>query len=73
MLVAAESAERIDAGVVPALAESAAAGTMLAAASLSRLRLVKLNVHLSLGIAVAGVLALLALLAATGHFWIHSV
>ena len=73
VLVAAQSVERIDARVAPALADSAAAGTMLAAASLSRLRMVKLNVHLSLGIAVAGVLALLALLAATGHFWIHTV
>jgi len=73
VLLAARSAERIDASLAPALADSAAAGTMLAAASLSRLRLVKLNVHLSLGIAVAGVLALLAMLAATGHFWIHTV
>src|SRR5207247_6426323 len=57
VLVAAQSVERIDARVVPALADSAAAGTMLAAASLSRLRMVKLHVRLSLGIAAAGVLA----------------
>ena len=40
---------------------------------LNRLRTAKTSLYLAGGLTVAGVLALLSILAATGHFWIHSL
>jgi hypothetical protein len=73
LLLAAQAMDRFDATVPAALTDAAAAGTMLAASSMSRLRAVRINVYIAGSVLVAGVLTLLALLAATGHFWVHTV
>ncbi len=64
---------RFDESVTESLADLAGEGSAQASALLSRLRAARSSLYLAGGLAVAGVLALLSILAATGHFWIHSL
>ena len=72
-LAAGEFVSRFDANVTEALADLATQGSAQGAALLSRMRSAKTSLYLAGGLTVAGVLALLSILAATGHFWIHSL
>ena len=64
---------RFDESVTESLADLAGQGSAQASALLSRLRSARSSLYLAGGLAVVGVLALLSILAATGHFWIHSL
>ncbi|MBV8529581.1 MAG: hypothetical protein JOZ75_14815, partial [Candidatus Dormibacteraeota bacterium] len=48
-------------------------GAAQGSALLTRLRSAKTSLYLAGGLTAAGVLALLSILAATGHLWIHSL
>jgi NADH:ubiquinone oxidoreductase subunit 5 (subunit L)/multisubunit Na+/H+ antiporter MnhA subunit len=73
-LAAGEFVSHFDENVTEALADLAAQGSAQGAALLSRLRSAKTSLYVMAGgLTVAGVLALLSILAATGHFWIHSL
>jgi hypothetical protein len=61
-----------DQRVVDSVTESLAEAPVLAAASLTRLRPQRPSLYLAGGLVVAGILALLSVLAATGHFWVHT-
>ena len=69
----AQRMERFDVTVVDALTDASAGGIDLAATRVSRLRTARVNLYLAGALTVVAVLALLATLAATGHFWIHTV
>lgn len=72
-LAAGEFVSRFDENVTEALADLATQGSAQGSALLSRLRSAKTSLYLAGGLTVAGVLALLSILAATGHLWIHSL
>ena len=72
-LAAGEFVSRFDENVTEALADLATQASAQGSALLNRLRSAKTSLYLAGGLTVAGVLALLSILAATGHFWIHSL
>lgn len=72
-VAAGEFVSRFDENVTEALADLATQGSAQGSALLNRLRSAKTSLYLAGGLTLAGVLALLSILAATGHFWIHSL
>lgn len=72
-LAAGEFVSRFDENVTEALADLATQGSAQGSALLARLRSARTSLYVAGGLTVAGVLALLSILAATGHFWIHSL
>ena len=59
--------------VTETLGDTVAQGSLLASTLIARARTARTQLYLAGGLALAAVLALLSILAATGHFWIHSV
>jgi NADH-quinone oxidoreductase subunit L len=72
-MMAAAFVRRFDDGITDTLADLAGDVPARAAALLAGVRRVPSSVYLAGGLTVAFVLALLSVLAATGHFWIHSL
>ena len=62
-----------DQSVTESLSDLAAQVSEQASALVNRLRSARTSLYLAGGLTVAGVLGLLSILAATGHFWIHSL
>jgi hypothetical protein len=64
---------RFDDSITETLADLVAQGSLQASDLVGRLRSSRTQVYLAGGVTVAALLALLSILAATGHFWIHSL
>jgi NaMN:DMB phosphoribosyltransferase len=73
VLLAGAAISHFDDSVTDTIADTVAQGSAAAASLVARLRGTRAPVYLAGGVAVIAVLALLSILAATGHFWIHSV
>ena len=72
-VAAAGFVSRFDDTAVESFGEAAGLASAAAGSLLTRARSPRTSVYLAGGLAVVAVLALLSVLAATGHFWIHSV
>ena len=72
-LAAGAFVSHFDENVTEALADLAMQGSAQGSALLTRLRSARTSLYVAGGLTVAGALALLSILAATGHFWIHSL
>lgn len=64
---------RFDDSITETFADLVAQGSLQASGLVGRLRSSRTQLYLAGGVTVAAVLALLSILAATGHFWIHSL
>jgi hypothetical protein len=73
VLAIASHLARFDDSVNQRLADAAADGAVVSSSSVARFRPTRLELYLTGGVLVVAVLSLLAVLAATGHFWIHTV
>ena len=73
LIAAGGFVSRFDDSVTESLADTVAQGSLLASGLLARTRVRRSPLYLAGGLAVVAVLALLSILAATGHFWIHSL
>jgi NADH:ubiquinone oxidoreductase subunit 5 (subunit L)/multisubunit Na+/H+ antiporter MnhA subunit len=73
LLVAAGFVARFDDAAAQTVGETFALSGNVATSLLSRARTPRTSLYLAGSLAVIAVLALLSVLAATGHFWIHSV
>lgn len=70
-LAAGEYVARFDDSITETLSDLVAQGSLLGSDVVSRLRSARTTLYLAGGLTVAGVIALLSILAATGHLWVH--
>ena len=73
VLVAASFVSRLDDTLLESIGSTVTQSAEAAAALASRARAARSSLYLAGGFAIVSVLALLSVLAATGHFWIHSI
>jgi NADH:ubiquinone oxidoreductase subunit 5 (subunit L)/multisubunit Na+/H+ antiporter MnhA subunit len=69
---AGELITSFDQRVLDSVTESLADAPVVAATELTRFRPQRPSLYLAGGLVVAGILGLLSVLAATGHFWVHT-
>ena len=69
---AGELVASFDQRVVDSVTESLAEAPVVATVAVTRLRPQRPSLYLAGGLVVVGILALLSVLAATGHFWVHT-
>ena len=72
LLAAASRVSDFDEQITAPLAASAGESIDLAAGGVGMFRNARLSRYLAGGLVVIGILALLSILAATGHFWVHT-
>ena len=70
-LVVASRVSSFDEGVIAPLAVSTGESVELAASGVGAFRNTRLSRYLAAGLLVIAILALLSVLAATGHLWVH--
>jgi NADH-quinone oxidoreductase subunit L len=72
-VAAGEFIARFDDSITETLSDLVAQGSLLGADLVARLRSARTPLYLAGGLTIVGILALLSVLAATGHLWVHSL